>query len=107
MKESPKAPENLKEAGKAFWEKVHGDFILEHGHDLTRLEQACACLDTISDAEAVVREQGLFQTDRYGQVKPHCALNVIRDNRILFLRAVRELGLDLIEAPDSRLPGRY
>ena len=107
MKETPKAPESLKEAGKSFWEKVHADFVLEQSHDLSRLEQACACLDLIADAEARVKAEGLFSKDRYGQTKPHCALAIIRDNRTLFLRALRELGLDLIEPPDSRLPGRY
>lgn len=102
-----KPPQGLKRAGKRFWVRVMNEFVLEETHDLARLEMACRCLDEIVKAEGVVEQDGMYIKDRFLQTREHPAMKTCRDNRTLFLRAVRELGLDLEQSPESRPPGRY
>ena len=107
MRKIPRAPSNLQKAGKVFWKKIHSEYLFETAHDLERLVQACGCLDQIAGGEARIKEEGLFQKDRYGQIKEHCAVKLIRDNRILFARLIREIGLDLEKPKESRPPRQY
>lgn len=102
-----KAPAGLKTPGRNFWNKAHSETVFEDAHDLERLKMACQCLDDLQVAEQQIKLDGAFIRDRYGQVKEHPAAKVIRDNRIIFCRIVRELGLDIEPVPESRLPRRY
>jgi len=99
-------PKDLKKTGRLFWKRVLAEYQLEDAHDLKRLEMACLSLEDIGAAEEQIKQDGAFVKDRYGQVKAHPAGKVIRDNRTLFCRIIRELGLD-IETPESRPPRRY
>jgi phage terminase small subunit len=87
--------------------KVMGEYVLEEAHDLERLAMAASCLDDISEAEKQVKLDGVFVRDRYGQVKENPASKVIRENRVIFCRIIRELGLDIETSPESRLPRKY
>ena len=100
-------PGDLKAAGKTFWRKIHGEFVLDGQHDLERLGMACRCLDDLTEAEDRVRADGMFQVNRYGNTIEHPGMKVIRDMRLLFVRIIRELGLDLTNGPESRPPRRY
>ncbi len=104
MKDPPK---NLKETGTRFWLDICQRFQLEEPHDFERLSQACSCLDIIADAEEIVKAEGLFLRNRFHELREHPGLKVIRDCRILFLRAIREMSLDSETPPESRLPGLY
>ena len=97
----------LRAPGKHFYQTVLSEYELVDHHDLERLTQACKCLDEISEAEAIIKAEGRYITDRFGQRKEHPAGRAIRDSRTLFFRAIRELGLDLSTGPESRIPGRY
>jgi len=101
------APKNLGKTGRAFWKKVMSEYVLTEAHDLERLRQACKCLDDIAQAEERVKKDGPFHTDRYGGLKEHPGARVIRENRALFLRFIRELRLDLTTGPESRPPSNY
>ncbi len=102
-------PTDLGPAGKRFFRTVTRDFELE-GHALRLLEEACRSLDRAEEARAAVEADGAYLKDRFGQVKAHPGIAVERDHRGLFARLVRELGLPLDGAPDTRPPllkGRY
>jgi P27 family predicted phage terminase small subunit len=99
-------PKDLKKAGKAFWQSVMKENDLRESHDLARLEMAAKCLDDIASAEDQIKKGGLFVADRYGQMKENPAAKTIRENRIIFCRIIRELGLDL-EIQESRPPRLY
>lgn len=103
----PRTPKLLETAGKKFWKKVLNEFEIESEHDLERLFQACRCLDEIADAETVIKAEGLFIEDRFKQRREHPGAKLIRDNKTLFCRIIRELGLDLQGAPESRPPRQY
>jgi hypothetical protein len=102
-----KTPTGLKKRGMAFWKQTNREFVFEERHIFERLEMAAKCLDEIADAEAAIKKDGLFITDRYGSLREHPGVKVCRDNRTLFCRIIRELGLDLTTGPDSKIPAKY
>ena len=53
-------------------------------------------------ARRAIKEEGQLVTDRFGQRRPHPAIQIQRDARLSFARLCRELGLS--EEPDSRPP---
>lgn len=102
-----KIPSGLKTPGRKFYKKVLEEYELPETHDLERLFMAAKCIDEIADDEKTVKEEGRFIEDRFNQKREHPASKAIRDNKTLFCRIIRELGLDLATAQESRIPGRY
>lgn len=102
-----KTPSDLEKSGRQFWKKVTSEYVLTEAHDLERLKMACRCLDEIAEAEQEVKINGMFVTNRYGNRVEHPAVKSMRDNRTLFCRIIRELGLDLETGPESRPPRQY
>jgi hypothetical protein len=66
---------------------------------LKLLEQAARCLDRIEQARRQIDADGLTIEGRYGP-RAHPALTVERDGRALFVRIIRQLGLEQ-DAPAS------
>ena len=65
----------------------------------------CAeCVDVIHLSNKRVAAEGLTVTDRFGQVKAHPLLTVIRDQKACFKNLLRQLGLDQTEPEGLRLP---
>lgn len=107
MKKDLVPPKQLKERGKQFWLAVIKEFTeLEGAHDLERLTIAANCLDEIEEAEELLKHAGLLVQDRWGGWKEHPAVKIIKNSQIIFLRAVRELGLDL-SITEPRPPRQY
>ena len=102
-----KIPSDLKKDGKAFWTKAHNEIELENSHDLVRLHHAAQCLDRIAEAQRMLKKEGLYVKDRWEQSREHPAQKTERDNKVLFCRIIRELGLDLVTGPDTRIPAKY
>ena len=103
---TPKAPPGIGKIGSGFWKKSLNEYELSEAHDLERLAMACKCLDDECQAEKRVKADGMFITNRYGSVIEHPACKTIRDTRLLFVKIIRELGLDL-QNQDSRPPRQY
>ncbi len=101
----PQTPKGIKGVGKRFWKKVLSEYELIDAHDRERLKMACKCLDDLAEIEARVEADGRFTVNRYGSVVPHPGLKEIKDNRMLFTKIIREMGLDL--ATESRPPRQY
>lgn len=100
-------PPGLQEPGAKFYRQALNESELSEGHDLIRLFLACRCLDEIEENEQIVAKEGRFILDRFQQQKEHPASKAIRDNKILFCRIIRELGLDLITPDDPRPRRQY
>ena len=103
----PKVPNGLQAHGKRFFKKVLSEYVLTEGHDLERLYMGCRCLDEIAEAEEIVKLEGRFIEDRFKQKREHPAAKLIRENKIIFCRIIRELGLDISTPGDSRPPRQY
>ena len=102
-----KSPGGLKAHGKKFWKKAFSEFELDMAHDFERLFMACRCLDEIAADEKLVSLEGRFMEDRFHQKREHPASKSIRENKTLFCRIIRELGLDITTPGDSRPPRQY
>jgi phage terminase small subunit len=103
----PKTPSGLNASGKKFWKKILSEFELNETHDLERLCMAAKCLDDLGEAEKRVKKDGMFAVNRYGATVEHTGVKMIRDSRMLFIKIIREMGLDLVVPEDSRPPRRY
>lgn len=94
------APRDLGTAGRRFWREVVRVFVLE-AWDLPTLEVACRALDQMREAQAILGRDGLILDGR-----AHPAVKLERDAATRFLRAKRELRLDIEPSPsvDNRPP---
>ncbi len=101
------AGNGLKAAGNRFKEQTKSENDLVESHDLERLEMACHCLDEIQEAKKIIKKEGRFIMNRFQEKREHPASKAIRENKIIFCRIIRELGLDLVEPEDSRPRRRY
>jgi phage terminase small subunit len=92
------APTHLSREAKGWYRQVCGEFALEEHH--LRLLQVCAeSWDLGQRARQELENAGsLTYTDRFGGVRPLPQISIMRDAKTQFMRALRELGLD-IEPP--------
>jgi phage terminase small subunit len=104
------APAHLSPAMAAWWRSLCRRYKFQPQH-LRVLEAACDSWDRTVAARAEVLRDGLTVPNRFGELRPHPSLATERDNRIAFVRCVRELALADDDLPrDSRPPrltGRY
>ena len=96
-------PAHLSRSTKTWWSEVVSTYELE-SHHLRVLQAACEAWDRCQQARRAVSKLGLLVLDRYGSHRINPAVNVERDARTAFLRAVRELDLD-IEPPATGIRG--
>jgi P27 family predicted phage terminase small subunit len=85
-------PECLSNESKKLWKKV----VTHQFSDgrLILLEQALLTLDRANEAKEIVNSEGLITTTkRSGVVHVHPAVKVERENRQLFIKAWKEMGL--------------
>jgi phage terminase small subunit len=99
-----KAPNKLQVTGRNFWKKVLSEYELNESHDLERLSMAAKCLDELRETEQRVKKDGRFLVNRYGNLTEHPGSKTIRDTRLLFVKIIRELGLDVENPEDPRPP---
>jgi phage terminase small subunit len=97
-----KPPSHLSASSKRWWSSIASEFQLEP-HHIAILSQAAKCLDRIEEARSNLDRDGLVVRDRFGCAKPHPAVAIERDAKVLFARLLRELRLDC-EPEEPRLP---
>lgn len=91
--EVPAAPAHLSDEAGRLWAAVTGEYLLEP-HTLAILERACESLDRLRQAQAAIADLGLTVEGRQGpRLNP--AVGVEATSRAAFLRAVKDLGLDV------------
>ena len=102
-KSSPQPPKHLSRESKAWWREVTSDYDLER-HHLKLLQAAAESWDRVAQARALLERGGIVIKDRFGQQKPHPAVDIERHNRALFARMLRELALDVEEPVEAVRP---
>jgi P27 family predicted phage terminase small subunit len=101
LKKNPvKIPQGLGPSRK-LWKEILEGYEDFEAHHLKLLELICTTWDSILMAKETLKREGCYLTDRYGQLKEHPACVTERQNKALFMRLTRELGLDL--APPSEI----
>jgi len=102
-----KPPKHLNATGRAYWRAVLRSYGLEE-HHIAILTTACEALDRAAQAREVIEKVGVLIAPKGGgMVRQNPAVRVEKDAQLVFLRAQKELGLDLEPAgPVGRPPGR-
>ena len=97
-RDAPRSPPNhLKPATKQWWQSIAHEFELQQ-HQYAVLQAACESWDTYQHARAELTKRGLTFTDAKGMIRARPEAAIARDSRTSFLRALRELKLD-VEPP--------
>jgi P27 family predicted phage terminase small subunit len=87
-------PDHLQEKTKEWWKSIAAHFQLEP-HQYRILQSACEAWDLYQHARAELNKYGLTFTDDKGMVRARPEAAIARDARTSFLRALRELKLDV------------
>jgi hypothetical protein len=99
-----RAPGHLSLTMRRWWSRVNADFELEDHHRLI-LTSAAEFWDRGVDARVVIQREGMTYVDRFGAPHPRPEVVIEQNARIGFLRALRELALDVSLPGDPRAPG--
>jgi len=98
-----KAPTHLRASTRKWWTSIADRYELEPQH-YNILTLAAEALDRCEEAREAIAKVGPYFKTKSGNIKPHPALAVERDNRVVFARLVRELNLNVDEPSDARPP---
>ena len=93
-----KVPSHLRPETKRWFREISERFVLESHHSRLLLI-AAESWDRRSEAREILQQAGLTTADKYGTVKPHPCVAIERDAKNQFMRAIRELGLDIADEP--------
>lgn len=101
--------ENVRHLSKEM-QKWYKDIVINfdlESYDIKRLLVACESWDRLQEVKEILKKDGVSIRDRFGQVKAHPLLSTERDLNSTFLKAIKDMGLD-IEPPGAigRPPGR-
>ena len=89
----PTAPKTLSVEARGIWSRLHGEFALADAGAVEILDAGLHSFDTLRQAEALLKKDGIVVLDRYGTPKAHPAADIARQARAQWLAALRMLGL--------------
>lgn len=98
------APKNLSPEARQWWERIATEYNLSDEAGLLLLQTALEAFDSMRAAQEAVKNDGQVLRDRWGQIRAHPLLTVVRDSRSQMLMALKHLNLDL--EPLRAGPGR-
>jgi phage terminase small subunit len=100
-RKTPQPPPYLREPTRRWWRALASEFAFE-SHDYRTLEVAALSWDRLQQAREVIADEGLTVTTTKGVI-PHPCIKIENDSQIRFLRAMRELALD-VDPPGTPRP---
>ena len=86
-------PGQLSDAMKQFYRQISRRYALST-HHLRLLTCACESHDRMTQAAALIAEEGLTTVDRHGQTRPHPAVAIERDSRYRFRSDAPGVGVE-------------
>ena len=101
---TPKPPKQLSREAKRLWRSLQAEYSIEDAAGLDLLSDYCAFFDRRAEARAILREQGITVTDRFGVVQNHPCCRTERDASAAMGRILKSLNLDIEPLHDK--PGR-
>lgn len=107
MTKRPDPPSTLARRGATLWRRTLAEAEFS-ASELSLVEALCAAFDTWSDAQKIVKADGIIVVDRYGGKKPHPAVAIARDASTTMGRLAKQLDLELADdvGPSVRSPYR-
>lgn len=100
----PEPPPGLSAESVAWWNSLNRDYHFDE-RELRLLRLAAEAWDDYTKARSVLELEGQTYEDSRGNPRPRPENKIANDSRVAFLKAVRELNLDLTP-PDARPPRR-
>ncbi len=94
--DKPRAPAHLSAEAKKWWNAIVAEYCFETPDSTMTLQVVMECFDRANAARELLRKEGIVIRDRFGVPKAHPATVVERDSRMSMLRALRQLGLDIL-----------
>ena len=94
--DSDGVPGHLSGEMRAFWKRVIAEYELE-GDALLILKTACEAYDRAQEARTLIAKDGPVVNQRR-----HPAIDIESKSQSTFLRAMRQLGLDLVDTGPNR-----
>jgi P27 family predicted phage terminase small subunit len=91
-------PRHLRSETRRWFREISERYLLESHHSRLLL-LAAECWDRSREARDILLKDGLVSTNKYGEARPHPAVLIEKDSRSQFMRAIRELGLDIADEP--------
>ena len=104
-KRPPRAPKHLRAATRAWFDISCQTFEMEP-HHIKILLVGCVSWDTLQRASETLRLHGLVYSDRFGQPHARPEVAIARDAMSTFMRALRELRLDVGQPAEDERPPR-
>jgi len=95
-----KLTDGLSPESAAWVKTVTATWVLEPHHKKL-LVLAAAHWDRIQAARRIIEKDGATYLDRFSQPKLRPETQLERDSTVVFARLLREMALDLVEAPES------
>src|SRR5215470_2883032 len=92
MKTAIKAPADLSESSKKFWQEIFEQYNLEP-HHLKLLNAACVMLDGATAAEKAIKQHGEYHLDRHGVWRSHPAIADRKACLAQFARLLKAIGI--------------
>ena len=98
---TPKPPNHFSEQARKLWKSIHAEYELE-AEAVEVLRVALENLDLADKARELLRTEGLVVDG-----KKHPASDAVKLHDGMFMRAIRQLGLDIVApGPTGRPAGR-
>src|SRR5262245_38603074 len=98
-----KPPAGLRAATRRWFLDTDATYELDP-HHIRLLSVAARAWDEGEAAGALVRKEGLLITMPSGAKRPHPAIRIANEARAVFMRALRELDLDLEPPSEAKRP---
>ena len=97
-----KYPTTLKtREARSIWRKLHVFCTSEV--EIIIITSALEALQRLREAQSILERDGLLVHDSRGNPRSHPMLLIERDNRVIFLKSMRELSIDTeIETDEDR-----
>ena len=86
-------PKHLSAEARKLWGELRNDYGIDDSAGLALLRAACEAHDRAQQARKMIDADGMVSTDRFGQRKPHPAVQIERDARTQLMAALRALKL--------------
>jgi hypothetical protein len=100
----PEPVRPLKADGRALWDRAHSEWCIEDSQGLHLLQLAAETLDSVSEMQRQIDEEGLTVRSRTGVFKEHPLLRPLLAGRAFIAKLLgKQLGIDL---QPQRGPGR-
>src|SRR3974390_2630343 len=96
-------PRHLSREARDWFRSVAETWELEP-HHLKLLAMAAQTFDEVQQATAVVHRDGPITAMPSGAKRPHPALRIAQEGRVIFARLLRELDLDVAPPAEAKRP---